>query len=122
MPRVVDFAQELNKLLDVETPWTFMLHDRTGLSEIRPDEDVETQLGGQAEEDPEEQVQPLAFLVCPLLLMDARFIADCCHASNLITFLYTQREREEAARLGAIYDKLLSCVCVCVCPRRVPDE
>ena len=80
MPRVVDFAQELNKLLDVETPWTFMLHDRTGLSEIRPDEDVEIKLGGQAEEDPEEQVQPLAFLVSSLLLMAHTLHTHFCHA------------------------------------------
>eukprot|EP00960_Hanusia_phi_P059001 764046-Hanusia_phi.AAC.10 len=44
--------EELNVLLDVEKPFTIMLHDRTGLSDIQPEDGVETQYGGAAEEDP----------------------------------------------------------------------
>ena len=43
---------QLNQLLDVEKPFTILLHDRTGISEIRPETDVTTQYGGPAEMDP----------------------------------------------------------------------
>jgi len=43
---------QLNQLLDVEKPFTILLHDRTGISEIRPETDVTTQYGGAAEMDP----------------------------------------------------------------------
>jgi C4-type Zn-finger protein len=45
--KITETVDQLNKLLDVDEPWTFMLHDRTGISEIRPEDDVETQYGGQ---------------------------------------------------------------------------
>mmetsp|Transcript_16083 Transcript_16083/g.32186 ORF Transcript_16083/g.32186 Transcript_16083/m.32186 type:complete len:282 (-) Transcript_16083:313-1158(-) len=50
--KIGETVQSLNALLDVDEPWTFMVHDRTGISEIRPDNDVETIYGGPAEEDP----------------------------------------------------------------------
>eukprot|EP00285_Hemiselmis_virescens_P009345 CAMPEP_0173378456 /NCGR_PEP_ID=MMETSP1356-20130122/1611_1 /TAXON_ID=77927 ORGANISM="Hemiselmis virescens, Strain PCC157" /NCGR_SAMPLE_ID=MMETSP1356 /ASSEMBLY_ACC=CAM_ASM_000847 /LENGTH=263 /DNA_ID=CAMNT_0014331529 /DNA_START=70 /DNA_END=858 /DNA_ORIENTATION=+ len=53
--KIGETVDELNKLLDVEKPWTLLLHDRTGLSEIRPEEGVETTEAGPAEEDPAEQ-------------------------------------------------------------------
>jgi C4-type Zn-finger protein len=43
---------KLNVLLDVEEPFTILLHDRTGISEIRPADEVITNYGGAAEMDP----------------------------------------------------------------------
>jgi C4-type Zn-finger protein len=45
-------VDSLNKLLDVDEPFTLKIHDRTGISEIRPEDGVETEFGGPAEEDP----------------------------------------------------------------------
>lgn len=45
--KIAETIDELNKLLDVDKPWTFILHDRTGISEIRPEDEVETVYGGQ---------------------------------------------------------------------------
>eukprot|EP00961_Rhodomonas_salina_P272565 3683112-Rhodomonas_salina.3 len=50
--KIGETVQQLNALLDVEKPFTILLHDRTGISEIVPEEGVETSYGGEAEEDP----------------------------------------------------------------------
>lgn len=51
--KITDTINSLNVLLDVETPFTILIHDRTGISEIRPEDDrVITQYGGPAEMDP----------------------------------------------------------------------
>jgi len=50
--KISETIHELNVMLDVEKPFTILIHDRTGISEIRPEEDVETQYGGPAEMDP----------------------------------------------------------------------
>lgn len=53
--KISETIHELNVLLDVEKPFTILLHDRTGISEIRPEDGVTTQEGGPAEMDPLEQ-------------------------------------------------------------------
>lgn len=53
--KIAQTIHELNVLLDVEKPFTILLHDRTGISEIRPEHGVTTQFGGAAEMDPLEQ-------------------------------------------------------------------
>mmetsp|Transcript_20871 Transcript_20871/g.32717 ORF Transcript_20871/g.32717 Transcript_20871/m.32717 type:complete len:234 (+) Transcript_20871:261-962(+) len=58
--KIGETVQKLNELLDVEAPFTLMLHDRTGISEIVPEEEVETQYGGPAEEDPIEAEEKAA--------------------------------------------------------------
>mmetsp|Transcript_34482 Transcript_34482/g.68981 ORF Transcript_34482/g.68981 Transcript_34482/m.68981 type:complete len:288 (+) Transcript_34482:55-918(+) len=50
--KIGETVQQLNALLDVTEPFTFVLHDRTGISEIVPEEGVNTEFGGEAEEDP----------------------------------------------------------------------
>eukprot|EP00290_Baffinella_frigidus_P011849 CAMPEP_0180143986 /NCGR_PEP_ID=MMETSP0986-20121125/16606_1 /TAXON_ID=697907 /ORGANISM="non described non described, Strain CCMP2293" /LENGTH=285 /DNA_ID=CAMNT_0022087687 /DNA_START=36 /DNA_END=893 /DNA_ORIENTATION=- len=50
--KISETVDSLNKLLDVDMPFTLRIHDRTGISEIRPDDRVETEYGGPAEEDP----------------------------------------------------------------------
>jgi len=50
--KISETIHDLNVMLDVEKPFTVLIHDRTGISEIRPDDDVSTQYGGPAEMDP----------------------------------------------------------------------
>ena len=51
--KITTVIDELNAALDVEKPFTILIHDRTGISEIRPEDDrVITQYGGPAEMDP----------------------------------------------------------------------
>ena len=40
MSVLVQTVEQLNIMLDVEKPFTILLHDRTGISEIRPDDGV----------------------------------------------------------------------------------
>jgi len=50
--KISETIDQLNVLLDVEKPFTILIHDRTGISEIRPADQVITNYGGPAEMDP----------------------------------------------------------------------
>jgi len=39
--KILETVNEINKLLDLQTPWTFEIEDPTGLSEIQPMDGVE---------------------------------------------------------------------------------
>lgn len=40
--KIMETVEQLNILLDVERPWTWVIEDPSGLSEMKPCEDVET--------------------------------------------------------------------------------
>lgn len=39
--KIMDTVTQLEGLLDMDEPWTFILHDPTGASEFKPENDVE---------------------------------------------------------------------------------
>jgi hypothetical protein len=45
--RIMETVTELNKLLDVEKPFTWIVHDPSGMSEFKPVEGVEVLTGGR---------------------------------------------------------------------------
>jgi hypothetical protein len=55
--RIMETVEELNKLLDVEKPWTWIVHDPSGMSEFKPDDGVQVEVGVAREEAAEEAAE-----------------------------------------------------------------
>jgi hypothetical protein len=53
--RIMETVEELNKLLDVEKPWTWIVHDPSGMSEFKPDDGVTVETGVTREQGDEQQ-------------------------------------------------------------------